>query len=70
MTIEIEEEDRQMLLLALALTRRLRPGWDYATRLVAVKLKGEKMFDDFWVFNENVPPQPSRLDRGTPPTPK
>lgn len=62
MNFELEESDRQMLLLSLALCARLRPGWDYAAGEIAKKLGGEQMFTDFKKYNDNVEPQRSRLD--------
>lgn len=57
MNVELEEEDRQFLLLGLALTARLRPGFDYAAGEIAKKLGGEQMFTDFKKYNANVEPQ-------------
>lgn len=58
----IDSGDWQMLILALALTRRLRPGWELATRLVADKLGGEKLFEEMWRITDHIPQEPSRLD--------
>lgn len=61
MTIEIEEDERQLLILALALTSLLRPGWEPMCREKAVKLSGGGMFDEFRLYNTNLKyEQPTR----------
>ncbi len=57
MTFDIDESDRQMLLLSLGLCVLLRPGFDYACGEIAEKLGGRAMFEDFKRFNPNVKPQ-------------
>lgn len=47
MTIDISEEDRQMILLAIAQLAVRRPGWREAIRELAVKLAGEEMYEEF-----------------------
>ena len=47
-TIEILEEERQALLLALALLAKERPGWEPFLRVIAGdKLNGETIFEWF-----------------------
>jgi hypothetical protein len=63
MNYEISEEDRQFIVLSLALTSLLRPGFNYAALEIAKKFGAEKMFADFKRYNcETVQPQASRLD--------
>jgi len=50
LTLTITEEERQMLLLALAVLVSQRPGWDYACNEIALKMDNNKdgrgqMFD-------------------------
>lgn len=49
MNYDLEQSDRQMVLLALAELSIRRPGWNYAAREVAKKLgvEAETMFDMF-----------------------
>ena len=47
MKIEIEEGQRQMILLALAELALSRPGWDWTLGETAEKLQGREMFEDF-----------------------
>lgn len=47
MTFEIEEEDRQMILLAIAELAADRPGWEETLRRLAGELRGGEMFDKF-----------------------
>jgi hypothetical protein len=58
--VTIEESDRQVILLALAVLSIQRPGWLAYLREVAKKMAGahpdgpancEKMFNDFRVYN-------------------
>ena len=56
-TINIDEGDRQMILLALAHLAVERPGWLYATGLVAAKmdtieLDRPKMFTEFYMLRK------------------
>jgi hypothetical protein len=44
--IQIVEEDRQMVILALAELALSRPGWDYALGLIAEKLSLSHSHDD------------------------
>jgi hypothetical protein len=46
MTIEITEEERQLILLALASLEKERPGFDYALTEIAKKM-GESMYQEF-----------------------
>jgi len=57
MNFDIEESDRQMILLALAILALQRPGWLYATGLVAEKFSGKEMFDQFREFNQGDDPK-------------
>lgn len=55
-TIAISEEERQMLILALALLSLARPGWDYAANEVALKFDNNDngramMYDDMRRLN-------------------
>jgi hypothetical protein len=62
--LELSEEQRQLTLLALALTALLRPGFDLALREIASKLErpgypGLGMFDGFKNLNrDQVEPRP------------
>lgn len=61
---EIEECDRQLLLLGLALMAIQRPGFKYAAQEAAKKLLGEQMFLDFIKYNtmpdgSPLPPRPA-----------
>jgi hypothetical protein len=47
MAVVISEEDRQMILLALARLALARPGWDYAIGEIAEKLEDREMLDGF-----------------------
>jgi hypothetical protein len=47
MTIEIEEEDRQTILLALAEVALSRPGWNDVLGEIAAKFGGLDMFAEF-----------------------
>lgn len=53
-TFTLPEEDRQLILLALALMSLRRPGWEYAAREAAKRLSGEEMYDSFRRSNEDV----------------
>jgi hypothetical protein len=47
-TLEITEESRQLILLALALMATgPRPGFDYAAGLAADQLHGREMYEHF-----------------------
>lgn len=66
MQLELTEEERQLTVLALALTALLRPGFDWALRQVAVKLGGEDELDAFKMLNSDVvKPQPRQPGRET-----
>lgn len=58
MMLDIDESDRQLLILSLALCSRLRPGWKYATCEIAKKLDGgsQAMFDTFRECNSDLMP--------------
>ncbi len=51
MTIEIDEGDRQMMLLAIAELALSRPGWDWTLGRLAELLHGRSMFDEFKRLN-------------------
>lgn len=55
----ITEEDRQLIILSLALCSKLRPGFMMACREAAKNLHGgsPEMFDQFRSFNPDVKPQ-------------
>lgn len=65
--VEISEEDRQMILLSLALCSLLHPGFHYATGEIAEKYGGRQMFEEFRACNQD---RVSSLhaDRSEPPT--
>lgn len=44
------ESDRQLILRALAIQSLCYPGFEYANREIAKKLKGEAMFDEFKIL--------------------
>ena len=50
-TIKVNEEKRQMILLALAELALSRPGWDESLREIATDFVGLEMFDNFKRFN-------------------
>jgi hypothetical protein len=47
MTFEIDEEHRQILLLALAAVAVERPGWAFVCREIAERLRGAPLFESF-----------------------
>jgi hypothetical protein len=51
MPVEITEEQRQAMLLALAELARLRPGWDMMLCEIAVALAGRNMYAEFKRLN-------------------
>jgi hypothetical protein len=54
--IEIEEGDRQLILLALAVLGLQRPGFDHALRAIARQLpdaRAEEMYDAFRASNDD-----------------
>lgn len=58
MTFELTEEDRQLLLLALALMSLRRPGFLFACTEVADQLGGipaQEMFKEFRRLNADQP---------------
>jgi hypothetical protein len=50
-TITLEEEDRQLTLLALACSSLLHPGFDYALGEIAENLHGRPMFEELKRLN-------------------
>lgn len=64
MTIDIEESDRQLMILSLALCSLLRPGWEPACRDAAKKLDGgsSEMFENFRKFNGDQTPHHQEAD--------
>ncbi len=54
MKVDIDEADRQMLLLSLGLCALLRPGFHYACGEIAETLQGRAMFEDFRRLNADV----------------
>lgn len=60
MTIDIEEDERQMLLLALAELSLQRPGWLHACETLALKFDNKQpdgraqLFDQFRRNHSNV----------------
>lgn len=52
MTIEINEEERQLILLALALMALARPGFEHLAADIARKLSGWEMFNSFKAANK------------------
>jgi hypothetical protein len=63
-TIDLEEGNRQMILLAIAELALSRPGWDWTLGELAKQLGGEEMFADLKRLNadrvkaERMPLQP------------
>jgi hypothetical protein len=63
LTITIDEEERQLMLLALACLAVQRPGFDYALSTLALKMDNARpdgrpeMFDEFKTYN-TPPPRP------------
>ena len=58
MLLPIEEEDRQSIVLALALASLLRPAWRAGLYRIALKLEAPEMFETFREGNaEKVTPQ-------------
>ncbi len=51
MKVELSEEGRQLILLALAELALSRPGFDYALRQLALLFLGEEMFEHFKKLN-------------------
>lgn len=45
--IDIDEGQRQLILLSLAICSKLRPGFDYALSKIAAQMHGLDMYDDF-----------------------
>jgi hypothetical protein len=54
MTIEITEEERQFILLSLALCVLLRPGFHLPAEEISEKLRGRQMYDRFREYNGDV----------------
>lgn len=52
--VAIVEEDRQMIILALALTTLLRPGWYYACGNIADRFQGRDQFEEMRRLNADV----------------
>lgn len=50
-TVTISEEDRQLVLLALALCALLRPGFDYAIGETAERFGGRDLVNEFKRLN-------------------
>jgi hypothetical protein len=50
--VELPEEERQLLLLGLALMSIQRPGFEYACREAAKRLRGEEMYESFRACNQ------------------
>jgi hypothetical protein len=66
--IQIDEADRQLILLALASLALLRRGFDGALGRIADNLQGREMFDEFKRCNKDLredgpEPWPSRKAR-------
>jgi hypothetical protein len=57
---EIEEGDRQMILLAIAELSLSRPGWDDALGRIADQFMGREMFEEFKRLNADR----VKLERG------
>lgn len=49
--VAITEDDRQMILLSLALCTLLRPGFYYACGNIADQFQGREMFEEFRRLN-------------------
>lgn len=48
----LNEEQRQLVILGLALMSLQRPGFEYACREISIRLGGEQMFDDLRKANQ------------------
>jgi hypothetical protein len=59
-TVELDDGERQMVLLALANLALLRPGFDYMLGQMAVKLErtGDDLYGTFKVHNMQPLPAP------------
>jgi hypothetical protein len=51
MTVNLDEGQRQMLLLALAELALSRPGWDHSIREIASRFSGLEMYESFKLSN-------------------
>lgn len=60
MTVEIEEEDRQMIILALAVLSVMRPGYAPMIDGLSSKFAGEVMLREFQKFNVHLNPSPEK----------
>lgn len=59
-TIEIDESQRQLILLALAELSRSRPGWHYVLGVVAGQFPGGvEMYEKFREINADLNPKAS-----------
>lgn len=59
--ISLTEEERQFVLLAIAVLSLDRLGFEHFAREIAVKFQGEKMFDSFREMNT---PDPEQCEHG------
>lgn len=56
MTVEIEEEQRQAIILAIARLAIERPGWNFMLGEIADTLKGRPMFENFKALKREEEP--------------
>lgn len=61
MTIDLEEMDRQMILLAIGILSLQRPGWNWTLGRLADILKGRDMFEQFRVYNKHRCPMEASI---------
>ncbi len=54
MTMEVDESQRQVVVMALAHLAAVRPGWDPMVQEIAVKLDPQlKMYQDFQQYRKS-----------------
>lgn len=54
MKFEIDESDRQMIILALAVLSLQRPGYEYYNGEIAEKFSGREMFGKLREYNQDI----------------
>lgn len=62
MTIEIDEDERQMIVLALAVLSVMRPGYGFNIEGIAGKFHGQPMLQEFQKFNVHLNTKPWQTD--------
>ncbi len=56
MLVDVPEDERQIIILALAHLAVERPGWSHALTCVASRLDGVVMFAEFHAYRTQGPP--------------